>query len=203
MTVDEFKQAYQNSPKAISIASQLKKEGEKLHLKGLIGSSAALFTNAVMHNSQGFHLIVLEDKETAAFFFNDLENLNKTASHILFFPHSYKRPYQLEEIDNANVVSRAEVLERINRGNATVVVTYPEALFEKIITKKQFAKNILEIKQGGDYSIDFINELLIEYEFEKVDFVYEPGQFAVRGGIIDVFSFSNDLPYRIEFFGTK
>lgn len=203
MTVDEFKQAYQNSPKAISIASQLKKEGEKLHLKGLIGSSAALFTNAVMHNSQGFHLIVLEDKETAAFFFNDLENLNKTASHILFFPHSYKRPYQLEEIDNANVVSRAEVLERINRGNATVVVTYPEALFEKIITKKQFAKNILEIKQGGDYSIDFINELLIEYEFEKVDFVYEPGQFAVRGGIIDVFSFSNDLPYRIEFFGDE
>ena len=203
MTVDEFKQAYQNSPKAISIASQLKTEGEKLHLKGLIGSSAALFTNAVMHNSQGFHLIVLEDKETAAFFFNDLENLNKTASHILFFPHSYKRPYQLEEIDNANVVSRAEVLERINRGNATVVVTYPEALFEKIITKKQFAKNILEIKQGGDYSIDFINELLIEYEFEKVDFVYEPGQFAVRGGIIDVFSFSNDLPYRIEFFGDE
>ncbi|MBL7898236.1 MAG: DEAD/DEAH box helicase, partial [Crocinitomicaceae bacterium] len=105
------------------------------------------------------------------------------------------------ETDNANVVSRAEVLERINRGTNNIIVTYPEAIAEKVITKKQFAKSILEIKQGGNYSIDFINELLIEYEFDKVDFVYAPGQFAVRGGIVDVFSFSNDEPYRVEFFG--
>ena len=203
MTVDEFKQAYQNSDKVVSIASLLQEEGVKIGIKGLLGSSAALVANAIMQNKSGSHLFVLSEKEEAAFFLNDLENLNKTASNILFFPHSYRQPYKLEEIDNANVVSRAEVLERINRGNQSIIVTYPEALFEKIITKKQFAKNILEIRKGVEYSVDFINELLIEYEFEKVDFVYEPGQFAVRGGIIDIFSFSNDIPYRVEFFGDE
>ncbi len=203
MTVDEFKQSYQNSEKVVAIASLLQEDAVKLNLNGLVASSAAVVANAVIQNRTGFHLFVLSDKEEAAFFLNDLENLNKTASNILFFPHSYKRPYQLEEIDNANVVSRAEVLERINRGNTSIVVTYPEALFEKIITKKQFAKNILEIRKGTEYSVDFINELLIEYEFDKVDFVYAPGQFAVRGGIIDIFSFSNDIPYRVEFYGDE
>ena len=200
MTVEEFKQTYQDSDKIKAIASLLQEEAVKMSLQGLIGSSAAVVAHSVVSNHKGFHLFILPDQEEAAFFLNDLENLNKNASNILFFPHSYKRPYQLEEIDNANVVSRAEVLERINRGNASIVVTYPEALFEKIITKKQFAATILEIKKGVEYSLDFINELLIEYEFEKVDFVYEPGQFAVRGGIVDIFSFSNDLPYRVEFF---
>ncbi|NOQ70696.1 MAG: transcription-repair coupling factor [Crocinitomix sp.] len=203
MTVDEFKQSYQNSEKIVSIASLLQEEDVKINLNGLVASSAAVVSNAVIQNRTGFHLFILPDKEDAAFFLNDLQNLNKNASNILFFPHSYKRPYQLEEIDNANVVSRAEVLERINRGNTSIVVTYPEALFEKIITKKQFAKNILEIRKGTEYSVDFINELLIEYEFDKVDFVYEPGQFAVRGGIIDIYSFSNDIPYRVEFFGDE
>tara|TARA_B110000037_G_scaffold33143_2_gene40053 strand:- start:32966 stop:36295 length:3330 start_codon:yes stop_codon:yes gene_type:complete len=203
MTVDEFKQSYQNSEKVVAIASLLQEDAVKLNLNGLVASSAAVVVNAVIQNRTGFHLFVLSDKEEAAFFLNDLENLNKTASNILFFPHSYKSPYQLEEIDNANVVSRAEVLERINRGNTSIVVTYPEALFEKIITKKQFAKNILEIRKGTEYSVDFINELLIEYEFDKVDFVYAPGQFAVRGGIIDIFSFSNDIPYRVEFYGDE
>jgi len=203
MTVEEFKQTYQDSDKIKAIASLLQEEAVKVSLQGLVGSSAALVAHSVISNHKGFHLFILPDQEEAAFFLNDLENLNKNASNILFFPHSYKRPYQLEETDNANVVSRAEVLERINRGNASIVVSYPEALFEKIITKKQFAATILEIKQGVEYSLDFINELLIEYEFEKVDFVYEPGQFAVRGGIVDIFSFSNDLPYRVEFFGDE
>lgn len=203
MTVEEFKQSYQNSDKIKSISSLLQEEAVKISLKGLVGSSAAVVANGILKNGNSSHLFVLSDKEEAAYFFNDLENLNKNASNILFFPHSYKKPYQLEEIDNANVVSRAEVLERINRGNTSIIVTYPEALFEKIITKKQFAKTILEIKKNETYAVDFINELLIEYDFEKVDFVYEPGQFAVRGGIIDIFSFSNDVPYRVEFFGDE
>ncbi|WP_066756993.1 transcription-repair coupling factor [Crocinitomix algicola] len=203
MTVEEFKQSYQNSDKIKSISSLLQEEAVKISLKGLVGSSAAVVAHGILKNGNSSHLFVLSDKEEAAYFFNDLENLNKNASNILFFPHSYKKPYQLEEIDNANVVSRAEVLERINRGNTSIIVTYPEALFEKIITKKQFAKTILEIKKNETYAVDFINELLIEYDFEKVDFVYEPGQFAVRGGIIDIFSFSNDVPYRVEFFGDE
>jgi transcription-repair coupling factor (superfamily II helicase) len=203
MTVDEFKQAYKDSDKIKSISSELQQENQRIHLQGLIGSAKAVIANAIIENIRGSHLFVLADKEEAAFFLNDIQNLNKNAGNIRFFPHSYKKPYQFEEIDNANVVSRAEVLEHINRGNQSIIISYPEALFEKIITKKQFAKSILEIKKGVEYSIDFINELLIEYEFEKVDFVYEPGQFAVRGGIVDIFSFSNDTPYRVEFFGDE
>ena len=201
MTLDEFRLAYQNADIIREIASELEEDCPKISLKGLAGSSKAVACDAITQLTKGYHLFILRDKEEAAFFLNDIQNLKKNAHNIFFFPHSYKKPYQFEEIDNANVVSRAEVLERVNRGNNSIIVTYPEALFEKVITKRQFAKNILEIKQGAEYSIDFINEMLIEYEFEKVDFVYAPGQFAVRGGIVDVFSFSNDEPYRIEFFG--
>jgi transcription-repair coupling factor (superfamily II helicase) len=203
MTVDEFRSAYSRSPKVREICSRLEDSSCKLSLKGLIGSAKTVIADAVIREIAGNHLFILPDKEEAAFFLNDLQQLDHLSQSIYFFPHSYKRPYQLEEIDNANVVSRAEVLERINRGSSCVVVTYPEAIFEKVITKKQFATSILEIKQGGTYSIDFINELLIEYEFDKVDFVYAPGQFAVRGGIVDVFSFSNDEPFRVEFFGDE
>lgn len=201
MTLDEFRLAYQDAEMIREVASELEEDCPKISLKGLAGSSKAVVCDAITQLTKGYHLFILRDKEEAAFFLNDLQNLKKNAQNVFFFPHSYKKPYQLEEIDNANVVSRAEVLERVNRGNNSIIVTYPEALFEKVITKKQFAKHILEIKQGAEYSVDFINEMLIEYEFEKVDFVYAPGQFAVRGGIVDVFSFSNDEPYRIEFFG--
>jgi len=203
MTVEEFRQAYSRSEKIGKIYSQLNQPAQKLNLKGLIGSAKTIVADAIIQQTQGNHLFILADKEEAAFFLNDLQNLDHLSNSIYFFPHSYKRPYQIEEIDNASVVSRSEVLERINRGTNSIVITYPEAIFEKVITKKQFAKSILEIKQGATYSIDFINELLIEYEFEKVDFVYSPGQFAVRGGIVDVFSFSNDEPFRVEFFGDE
>ena len=201
MNVSEFRSAYAQSEKVRIICSHLESHCPKISLQGLAGSAKTVIADAVIQQLGGNHLFILPDKEEAAFFYNDLQNLEHLNQGILFFPHSYKRPYQLEETDNANVVSRAEVLERINRNAAAIIVTYPEALSEKVITKKQFAKSILEIKQGGNYSIDFINELLIEYDFEKVDFVYAPGQFAVRGGIVDVFSFSNDEPFRVEFFG--
>lgn len=109
----------------------------------------------------------------------------------------------MEETDNANVVARAEVLEKINTGKNGWIVTYPEALFEKVPTKKNLSKNTLRVDVGKTYSIDFINELLLEYHFERVDFVYEPGQFSIRGGIVDVYSYSNEHPYRIEFFGDE
>jgi transcription-repair coupling factor (superfamily II helicase) len=99
---------------------------------------------------------------------------------------------------------RAEVLNRINsRKKPAVIVSYPEALFEKVVTKKEFEKNTLKVAVGDKISIEFINEVLFEYEFKSVDFITEPGEFSVRGGIIDVFSFSNDNPYRIEFFGNE
>ena len=203
MTLEEYREAYQKTEKVRDICAQLAYNEAKISLKGLEGSGRAVVADAVLQTNKGFHLFILQDKEEAAFFFNDIQNLNKKAQNIFFFPHSYKVPYQFEEIDNANVVSRAEVMDRVNRGNNSVIVTYPKALFEKVITKKQFAQSIMELKRGVEYSIDFINELLIEHGFEKVDFVYEPGQFAVRGGIVDIFSFSNDEPYRVEFFGDE
>ncbi len=126
------------------------------------------------------------------------------ANDVLFYPSSYRRPYQIEETDNANVLLRSEVLNRINsRKKPAVIVTYPEALFEKVVTRKELDKNTLKVAVGDNVSIDFINEVLFEYEFKRVDFITEPGEFSVRGGILDVFSFSNDNPYRIEFFGNE
>ena len=123
---------------------------------------------------------------------------------MLFYPGSYRRPYQIEETDNANVLLRAEVLNRINsQKKPAIVVTYPDALFEKVVTRKELDKNTLKIKLEDSISLDFLNEVLFEYQFKRVDFVTEPGEFSVRGGIVDVFSFSHDEPYRIEFFGDE
>lgn len=115
---------------------------------------------------------------------------------VLFYPGSYRRPYQIEETDNANVLLRAEVLNRINsRKKPAIIVSYVDAIFEKVVTRRELEKNTLKITLGDNLSIDFINETLFEYNFKRVDFVTEPGEFSVRGGIIDVFSFSNDHPY--------
>ena len=123
---------------------------------------------------------------------------------VFFYPGSYRRPYQIEETDNANVLLRAEVLNRINsRKKPAIIVTYPDALFEKVVTRKELERNTLKIAVSDKVSIDFVNEVLFEYQFKRVDFVTEPGEFSLRGGIVDVFSFSHDEPYRIEFFGDE
>ncbi|NCU77626.1 MAG: transcription-repair coupling factor, partial [Synechococcaceae bacterium WB7_1C_051] len=132
-----------------------------------------------------------------------LQGLCSDQQKALFFPASMKTPYQLEETDNANVVYRAEVLERMNSDKSVLVVTYPEALFEKVPTQRKLVHLTMKLEVGKDYTQDFLNDLLLEYGFERVDFVYEPGQFAIRGGILDVFSFSSDQPYRVEFFGNE
>ncbi|MFT7614759.1 MAG: transcription-repair coupling factor (superfamily II helicase), partial [Parvicellaceae bacterium] len=203
MTLDEFKSTYANSEKAREICDLLNEAEVKIHLSGLAGSSASLVASSVFANKPGNYLFILPDKEEAAYFLNNLENLHKEdkGMTILFYPGSYRRPYQIEETDNANIMLRAEVLSVIQkRRKNTLVVTYPEAIVEKVVSKKHLEKNTLDLEVEGKYSLEFINELLIEYEFEHVDFVYEPGQFAIRGGIIDVYSYSNEFPYRIEFF---
>jgi transcription-repair coupling factor (superfamily II helicase) len=149
------------------------------------------------------YLLVFNDKEEAAYYLNDLEQL-LGEKNVLFYPGSYRRPYQIEETDNANILLRSEVLNRINsKQKPAIIVTYPAALFEKVVTKKELEKNTLKVTVGENLSLDFVNDILFEYMFKRVDFVTEPGDFSVRGGIIDVFSFSNDEPYRIEFFGDE
>ncbi len=180
-----------------------KSSNQKISLKGLTGSSLSFVISDAFSAGENPFLILLNDKEEAAYYLNDLEQLIGN-SDVLFYPGSYRRSYQIEETDNANVLLRAEVLNRINsRKKPAVIVTYPDALFEKVVTRKELDKNTLKIKLEDTLSLEFLNEVLFEYQFKRVDFVTEPGEFSVRGGIVDVFSFSHDEPYRIEFFGDE
>ncbi|MFV8345573.1 transcription-repair coupling factor [Flavobacterium sp. ZB4P13] len=195
---------YDNSPKTQQIVARLLENNQvKMQLSGLLGSALSFVIRSIFKKAELPFLIVLNNKEEAAYYLNDLEQMIGEQD-VLFYPGSYRRPYQIEETDNANVLLRAEVLNRINsRKKPAVIVTYPEALFEKVVTRKELDKNTLKVSVGDKISIDFINEVLFEYEFKRVDFITEPGEFSVRGGIVDVFSFSNDNPYRIEFFGDE
>ena len=196
-------QTYEKSAKVKQIGDSLKTRGQKIQLNGLIGSSLSFIVQSLFKSTENPFLLILDDKEEAAYYLNDLEQMIGE-NDVLFYPGSYRRPYQIEDTDNANVLLRAEVLNRINsRKKPALIVTYPEALFEKVVTRKELEKNTLKVAVGDQISIDFINEVLFEYEFKRVDFITEPGEFSVRGGIIDVFSFSNDNPYRIEFFGNE
>ncbi|NDV17194.1 transcription-repair coupling factor [Muricauda sp. TY007] len=178
-------------------------DSQKISLKGLVGSSLSFVISEAFKSAESPFLLILNDKEEAAYLLNDLEQLIGEKD-VLFYPGSYRRPYQIEETDNANVLLRAEVLNRINsRKKPAIIVTYPDALFEKVVTRKELDKNTQKIKLGDEISLDFLNEVLFEYQFKRVDFVTEPGEFSVRGGIVDVFSFSHDEPYRIEFFGDE
>lgn len=203
MELSQFKAFFKRLSGIDQTAELLQQAEMRVHWKGLVGSSRSLTAAAVAGQVPGHHVFVMQDKEAAAYFLNDLEQLYPDEGHILFYPASYRTPYQLEETDNANVVARAEVLEKVNNGRNCWIVTYPNALFERVPTQKRLAENTMRVERGKTYSIDFFNELLLEYGFERVDFVYEPGQFSIRGGIVDIFSFSNDHPFRVEFFGDE
>lgn len=205
MNIDSIAQLYANGNKMSLIANALKSEKARVSIEGLVGSGAIFVCAALLEHCEGDHLFVLNDKEEAAYFYNDLQKLegNKYTTH--FYPESFRVPYQAEETDNANIVLRAEVLKALSQKGrqSRVVVTYPDALSENVVTRKQLKSHTFKIKTGENYSLGFLNELLSEYEFERVDFVYEPGQFSIRGGIVDVFSFGESNPYRIEFFGDE
>ena len=211
MEAKQLQQRYNESEKISKILTLLKEKKQKhFSLNGLIGSSKALVSASVFANQPSLNFAILPDNESAAYFYNDLENifnesgLNYQKKKILFLPTSYKRNYDGENIDTTNVLSRTEVLNRIYLSRQkTFIVTYPEALCEKVVTRNFYKNNTIDIKKGEKLSVDFFSDVLFEYEFESVDFVVEPGQFSIRGGIIDVFSFAGDHPFRIEFFGDE
>lgn len=174
-----------------------------INLDGLVGSIDAVLIASYFTINQKTQFIILEDREDAAYFFNDLQSLLEDESAVLFFPSSYKKPYQYEETDNANVLMRSEVLNRLNEDLPLIVVSYPEAIAEKVVNKQSLVANTLLVKKGDSFASDFVIELLVSYDFERTDFVYEPGQFSVRGGIIDIFSYASDKPFRIELFGNE
>jgi len=196
-------QTYLQTLQVQNLQNVIAQTGTKTHLKGLVGSSFSFVISTVFKMAEKPFLLVFNDKEEAAHYLNDLEQLCNDKD-VLFYPGSYRRPYEIEETDNANVLLRAEVLNRINsQKKPAIIVTYPDALFEQVVTRKELERHTLKVGLNDKVSIDFVNEVLFEYQFKRVDFVTEPGEFSVRGGIVDVFSFSHDEPYRIEFFGDE
>ena len=221
---------YFGDEKILSVAKALEEKKSSISLKGLAGSSISFIIRAVAEKKSGVHLIVLQDKEQAAYVLNDLETLTSPQSplpvrqagllsvrspsdkergaklEVLFFPSSFKKPFITEEQDTSSIQLRAEVLNSIRQadsGNTSIIISYPEAIAEKVISKEHLEKNSIDIIKGEKISLQFLTELLNEYGFERCNYVLEPGQFSIRGGIVDIFSFSNDAPFRIELSGDE
>ncbi|MBD1398098.1 transcription-repair coupling factor [Pontibacter sp. JH31] len=206
MKVTDFLELYRLDGVVQTIAERLKADKPyRLQLKGMAGSLDAVMASAVYTLHPQHQLFVLHDKEEAAYFYTDLKNLLGDEKEVMLFPTSYKRPYSFDDTENANILMRAEVLNRLNSKSekGELIVTYPEALTEKVINKKSLVENTLGAKVGEKLDTNFLSDMLAEYGFERTEFVYEAGQYAVRGGIVDVFSYANDLPYRIELFGDE
>jgi transcription-repair coupling factor (superfamily II helicase) len=203
LSTQDFLQLYSSDSFVQLIVNQITGPQPHIQIKGLAGSLDAVLAAAVYQNVPRLCLFVANDREEAAYLQNDLQNL--TGREILYYPTSYKRPYHYEEIENANVLMRAEILNKLNVAvsDNLLIVTYPEALFEKVINKRSLLSNTFTVKVGERLDAQFLREFLLGYDFEINDFVYEAGQFSVRGGIIDVFSYASEHPYRIELFGDE
>jgi transcription-repair coupling factor (superfamily II helicase) len=149
------------------------------------------------------HLVVLNDAEEAAYFYNSIESVTG-AMDLFYFPSSYKTPHNFSVLNPSHVMLRTEALTKISMGgNKKILVTYPEALFEKVIMRNTLQQNIIQIKTNDSLDLNGLMQQLVDYGFERTDFVYEPGQFALRGGIFDIYSFGNEKPYRVELFGEQ
>jgi transcription-repair coupling factor (superfamily II helicase) len=201
----EFLSLYYHDPFVKTIATAVESlSGNTIHIKGLTGSMDMLLLSAISQDNPRFHLVVAHDKEEATLLTGDLVSFADKEEPLLF-PSSYKVPYQFEEVENANVLMRAEILNKILTRETPdgIIITYPDALYEKVINKRSLKENTFTAQIGEKVDVEFIAEMLSTYDFEKTDFVYEPGQFAIRGGIIDVFSYANELPFRLELFGRE
>eukprot|EP01136_Pigoraptor_vietnamica_P004756 Opistho-1_new@35459 len=207
MNLNVLLEQYQNSPHLFQLADRLSfAQTQQLFLKNLQGSSSEFVVSAVfMHpNCQQLnHLVVLNDAEEAAYFHNTLENLTH-ALDLFYFPSSFKNRKNFRLLNSSHVMLRTEALTKLsNGGNKKIIVTYPEALFEKVVLPKTLSSNIISIKANDTINPDSLMDLFVMYGFERTDFVYEPGQFALRGGILDIYSFGNEKPYRVELFGNE
>ena len=174
-----------------------------VHLKGVTGSLDAILSSAIHQLQPRHYVYIVNDKEEAAYLQSDLQSLH--SQNVLLYPASFKKPYHFDETENANVLMRAEILNIITNTDAPghLIVTYPDALAEKVVNQQALQNNTFFVRIGDRLDTQFISELLVNYDFEKTDFVYEPGQFAIRGGIVDIFSYANEMPYRLELFGDE
>lgn len=204
MKVSELRNLIDSHPVLPDVIESISSAGTgKIRIEGLSGSSKAMLLTKIFNRTQFIHIAIVPEKEDAAYLYNDLTSLAGEDS-IFFFPSTFKRSVQYEQTEPANIVLRTEVLNYLASGKRKgIIVTYPESVMEKVISRKNLKKNTFNIARGDRISSEFLEEMLHEYNFERVDFVYEPGQYSIRGSITDVFSYSADLPYRIDFFGEE
>lgn len=174
-----------------------------LKISGLCGSSLAIVAASVFQKVPKTQVFILNDADEAAYLYNDLRQILSDEA-VLFFPSSYKRTIRLSQLDSSNEILRTEALNRLsNSSQPTILVSYPEAMTQKVVSADGFKSKTLKIRVGESVGIDYLSEVLNEYGFQRVDFVYEPGQYSIRGGIVDVFSYAYELPFRLDFFGDE
>ena len=203
MTISELQNVYASHPNSKVMASVLKDGSAKtIYLGGVHASCVSLFFSAFIKENPSVYVFVLNDSEEAGYFYHDMVQANGDAD-ILFFPSSYRRAIKYGQKDAANEILRTEVLSRLEKKDNVAVVTYPEALAEKVVSKKLLTDKTVSLKVGQNVETDAIAAQLVSLGFDHVDYVYEPGQFATRGSILDVFSFASEYPYRIDFFGDE
>lgn len=204
MTITELQQRYAAHPNVEAMSGLLKNPSVRtLFCGGLCASAASLFSSVLVQRGEFPFVFILGDLEEAGYFYHDLTQVLGTEK-VLFFPSSFRRAIKYGQKDAANEILRTEVLSRLQKGEEGLcVVTYPDALAEKVVSRKELGDKTLKLHSGENVDTNFIMEVLRSYGFEYVDYVYEPGQYAVRGSIIDVFSFSSEFPYRIDFFGDE
>ena len=204
MNITELQQSYASHPNVEGVCRLLKDNSVRhLYCGGLYASAASLFSSVLVQRATCPLVFILGDMEEAGYFYHDLTQILGT-EQVLFFPSSFRRAIKYGQKDAANEILRTEVLSRLQKGEEGLcVVTYPDALAEKVVSRKELGDNTLKLHAGERVDMNFVTDVLRSYGFEYVDYVYEPGQYAVRGSIIDVFSFSSEYPFRIDFFGDE
>ena len=204
MEVQELLKIFAAHPQITALDTLLNgNTSNNIFLKGLNGSGAAMMIASLFLKRRGSYVCVLNDQEEAGYFYHDLMQLTGS-NDIYFFPSAYRRAIKYGHIDPANEILRTEVLSVLQDPEAPfVIVSYPNALAEKVISREDLKQNTLKISVREKLDNMFVSDVLDEYGFEQVDYVYEPGQYAIRGSILDVFSFSYEFPYRIDFFGSE
>ncbi|HLR50327.1 MAG TPA: transcription-repair coupling factor [Candidatus Sphingobacterium stercoripullorum] len=202
VSIEKVIQAFQNSVQAKALINRTQSSDKVFQLRGLIGSSESLFATSVFLKQPNSQLFILPDHESALYFAGDLENIS--GRKVLFFPSSFRKPFEIIQPSSSQILQRAETLSELyNEDKGQLIVTYTEGITERVINQNELAENALTLKAGMELEIDTLNQHLYDQGFERTDFVYQPGEFAIRGGIVDIFSFSYNYPYRLEFFGNE
>lgn len=191
------------SSKEVKALAKAISDSKKVRIKvgGLVGSSAPVMFASIGDTERDL-VFVMSDTDEAGYFYHDLVQL-LGENRVLFFPSSYKRAIKYNQKDGANEILRTEVLTKVQNGAGLFIVTYPDALAEKVVSKKDLADKTLKIATGDEHDVNQLEKKLLELGFHRTDYVYEPGQFAVRGSILDIYSFSSENPYRLDFFGDE